>query len=111
VKAQRKPETVAQLTELQARMRRYFDLGIGGPDCLTGACHIQAAFATGEGYGPPRDACTVCTSAMVAWGTRPVRDTGHYRLPPRRLPAPLPLAQPLPGVSTPAGAVPDASAA
>ena len=109
--AQRKPESTRQAAEWSARVRRFEALGVGGANCLTGVCGVQASYSTGEGYGPPHPPCSPCADRMATWGTRRVGGTGYYRLPSRRLPGPLTTAQQVPGVCAPAGAVPGLVAA
>jgi hypothetical protein len=100
-RTQRKPETVTQLAAWQRRMRAFLAAGVGGPDCETGTDHVQAAYATGEQYGPPNPPCSACGALMASWETRPVGDTGYHRLPGRDPEAPARRPQANPGVSVP----------
>lgn len=99
---QRRPETAEQARRWQERRDTFYALGIGADACLTGVDAVQAAFATGENYGPPLPPCQPCADLMASWGTRAVGQTGYYRLPAASLPAHLTGAQAVAGVVVPA---------
>jgi hypothetical protein len=81
-RTQRAPETVDQLESWSRRMGDYKRSGVGADDCLTGTCHIQGAYASGQGYGPPsHEACPPCAGVMETWPTRLVAGTNYHRVP------------------------------
>jgi hypothetical protein len=113
-RTQRKPETVDQLEAWSRRMNDYRRSDVGGNDCQTGTCHVQAAYAAGEGYAPPsHDPCEPCAGVMATWTTRRVAGTGYRRVPRggverpahrhRAQPGPVIPAQRAAGATTPAG--------
>jgi hypothetical protein len=97
-------ETIAGARSWQSRAQTAFTLGIGAADCLTQRCHVQLAFATGQQYGEPHSPCDPCGALMASWDTRPVGNTGYFRLPALHLSTDLKWPQAVPGARTPADA-------